>query len=206
MKSAAPLFAAASRGILVCAVNEPTSVTVMLLRSAQGDGAALQQLYVHLYPEIKRVARARLAKSGGVTGLNTTAVVHEGFLRLAEQEGLQGESRGHFFAYVGQVLRSVVIDHVRHHGRDKRGGDQVMVTLSGAADVAAPEGEPMDLLAIDRALLRMRDIDPGLSQLLEMHVFAGMSIAEVAELRGVATRTINRDLLKARTLLRELLD
>ncbi len=178
----------------------------MLLRSAQGDGAALQQLYVHLYPEIKRVARARLAQAGGVVGLNTTAVVHEGFLRLAEQEGLQGESRGHFFAYVGQVLRSVVIDHVRQDGRDKRGGDQVMVTLSGAAHIAAPDGSPADLLAVDRALQRMREIDAWLHQLLEMHVFAGLSIAEVAALRGVTTRTINRDLLKARTLLRELLD
>jgi len=177
----------------------------MLERSALGDPGALQQLYVHLYPEIKRVARARLAQAGGVTGLNTTAVVHEGFLRLAEQAGLRGDTRGQFFAYVGQVLRSVVIDHLRSQGRDKRGGDQLMVTLSAAEDIAAPQGDAVDLLAIDRALLRMRDFDPALHQLLEMHVFAGLSLAEVAALRGVATRTVNRDLLKARTLLRELL-
>ncbi len=177
----------------------------MLQRSAQGDAQALQQLYVHLYPEIKRVARSRLAQAGGVTGLNTTALVHEGFMRMADQQGLQGESRGQFFAYVGQVLRSVVIDHIRAEGRDKRGGDQIMVTLSAAADVAAP-GAGTDLVALDRALQRMRDIDPALHQLIEMHVFAGLGLAEVAELRGVTTRTINRDLLKARTLLRELLD
>ena len=165
----------------------------------------MRQLYVQLYPEIKRVARARLADAGGVVGLNTTAVVHEGFLRMADQQGLQGESRGQFFAYVGQVLRSVVIDHLRASGRDKRGGDQVMVTLSHAAEVAAPIAEAADLLAIDHALQRMRDIDPGLHQLLEMHVFAGLGLAEVAELRGVTVRTINRDLLKARTLLKELL-
>lgn len=181
------------------------SITVILQRSAQGDAAAVQQLYQHLYPEIKRVARARLAQAGGVTGLNTTAVVHEGFLRMADQQGLQGETRGQFFAYVGQVLRSVVIDHVRTQGRDKRGGDQVMVTLSHAADVAAPLAEAADLLAIDRALERMRGIDEGLHQLLEMHVFAGLDLAEIAALRGVAVRTVNRDLLKARTLLRELL-
>lgn len=178
----------------------------MLERSAQGDSAALQLLYVHLYPEIKRVARARLAQAGGVTGLNTTAVVHEGFLRLADQEGLRGDTRGQFFAYVGQVLRSVVIDHLRSQGRDKRGGDALLVTLSAAEGLAAPQGDAVDLMALDRALLRMRDFDPALYQLLEMHVFAGLSIAEVAALRGVATRTVNRDLLKARTLLRELLD
>lgn len=183
-----------------------TSVTAMLLRSAQGDAQALQQLYVHLYPEIKRVARARLAQAGGVTGLNTTAVVHEGFMRLADRQGLQGESRGQFFAYVGQVLRSVVIDHIRSEGRDKRGGDQVMVTLSAAEDVPAPVAGASDLVAIDRALVKMKDIDPDLHQLIEMHVFAGLTIAELAELRGVTARTINRDLLKARTLLRELLD
>lgn len=177
----------------------------MLQRSAGGDAGALQQLYVHLYPEIKRVARARLAQAGGVVGLNTTAVVHEGFIRLAEQEGLQGDTRAQFFAYVGQVLRSVVIDHLRSEGRDKRGGDQLMVTLSAAENVEAPQTAAVDLIAMDRALERMREIDPGLHQLLEMHVFAGLGLAEVAQLRGVALRTINRDLLKARALLRELL-
>lgn len=198
--------AAAAAYFVALDTPESTSITVMLQRSANGEAGALQQLYVHLYPEIKRVARSRLAQAGGVTGLNTTAVVHEGFLRMADQQGLQGESRGQFFAYVGQVLRSVVIDHVRSQQRDKRGGDQVMVTLSAAADVAAPVSDAVDLVAIDRALLRMREIDPALSQLLEMHVFAGLDIAEVAKLRGVTPRTINRDLLKARTLLRELLD
>ena len=177
----------------------------MLQRSAGGDAEALRHLYEQLYPEIKRVARARLAQVGGVTGLNTTAVVHEGFLRLADRQGLQGETRGQFFAYVGQVLRSVVIDHVRSEGRDKRGGDQVMVTLSAAEDVAAPQGSEVDLRAIDDALLRMKELDPALHQLMEMHAFAGLSIAEVAQIRGVASRTINRDLLKARALLKQLL-
>jgi RNA polymerase sigma factor (TIGR02999 family) len=180
-------------------------VAGMLARSSQGDNAALQQLYEHLYPEIKRVARARLAMSQGVTGLNTTALVHEGFLRMAQQAHLQGESRGQFFAYVGQVLRSVVIDHLRSEQRNKRGGDQIMVTLSAADDVPAVQSSSVDLLAMDRALAQMRSIDPGLHELIEVHIFAGLTIAEVATLRGVTSRTVNRDLLKARVLLRELL-
>jgi RNA polymerase sigma factor (TIGR02999 family) len=166
----------------------------------------MQQLYAQLYPEIKRVARARLAQSRGVTGLNTTALVHEGFLRIAEQANLQGESRGQFFAYVGQVLRSVVIDHLRSLGRDKRGGGQIMVTLSEAVSVEAVQSSAVDLIALDRALAEMRSIDPQLYELFEVHVFAGLTIAEVAQLRGVTSRTINRDLLKARALLRELLN
>lgn len=181
------------------------SITELLLRSQAGQAEALQQLYARLYPEIKRVARSRLAHSGGIAGLNTTALVHEGFLRIAQQEGLQGPTRGQFFAYVGQVLRSVVIDHLRAEGRDKRGGDQMMVTLSAAADVPALQSAASDLVALDRALVRMRDIDTALYELLEMTAFAGLTIAEVAEQRGVSTRTVNRDLIKARALLQALL-
>lgn len=169
------------------------------------DPAPFQDLYTRLYPEIKRVARARLAQSGGVPGLNTTALVHEGFLRLADQEGLTGATRGQFFAYVGQVLRSVVIDHLRGEGRDKRGGGQLMVTLSAAEDVTAGGGDASDLLALDRALQLMAGVDRGLYELLEMVSFAGLTIAEVAVHRGTSTRSVNRDLIKARALLRALL-
>lgn len=182
-----------------------SSITELLVQSQAGQPEALQQLYARLYPEIKRVARARLAHSGGVAGLNTTALVHEGFLRMAQQEGLQGPTRGQFFAYVGQVLRSVVIDHLRSEGRDKRGGGQVMVTLSAAEDVPAAVSSASDLVALDVALRRMRDIDPALYELMEMIAFAGLTIAEVAEQRGMSSRTVNRDLVKARALLQALL-
>lgn len=180
------------------------SVTELLAASSQGDAQALQQLYARLYPEIKRVARARLAQSASVPGLDTTALVHEGFLRMAEREGLQGRSRGQFFAYVGQVLRSVVIDHLRAEGRDKRGGDSALVTLSAAEHVAAP-GNALDLLALDRGLRRLAALDPALYELIEMTAFAGLSIPEVAELRESSPRTVNRELAKARALLQELL-
>jgi RNA polymerase sigma factor (TIGR02999 family) len=182
-----------------------SSIPELLARQNNGESEAFQLLYSLLYPEIKRVARARLAQSGGVAGLNTTALVHEGFLRLAEQEGLQGQSRGQFFAYVGLVLRSVVIDHLRGEGRDKRGAGQVLVTLSQAQHVTDGQGDISDLLALDRALQRMAAIDRNLYELIEMVSFAGLTIAEVAEQRGLSSRSINRDLIKARTLLRVLL-
>lgn len=181
------------------------AITELLAGTARGDAAALQQLYAVLYPEIKRVARVRLAQSGHAAGLNTTALVHEGFLRMADQQGLQGDTRGQFFAYVGRVLRSVVIDHLRTEGRDKRGGDAIMVTLSAANDVAAVQSQAVDLIGLDQALARMRELDAGLYELIEMIGFAGLSIAEAATLRNVSTRSINRELLKARALLQELL-
>ncbi|MFG6468135.1 ECF-type sigma factor [Roseateles sp. BYS87W] len=183
-------------------------VTELLQGTARGDPAALQALYALLYPEIKRIARLRLARSGShgrPAGLDTTALVHEGFLRMADQQGVQGESRGQFFAYIGRVLRSVVIDHLRTEGRDKRGGDAVMVTLSAAADVADGGSPAMDIVHLDRALARMQTLDAGLYELIEMVGFAGLTLAEVAEVRGVSTRSINRELLKARALLQELL-
>lgn len=182
-----------------------SDVTQLLIGTSRGDPEALQQLYALLYPEIKRVARIRLAQSGHAAGLNTTALVHEGFLRMADQQGLQGETRGQFFAYVGRVLRSVVIDHLRGEGRDKRGGDAVMVTLSSASDVAASGTPAVDMLGLDRALNRMQGLDRGLYELIEMVGFAGLTIAEVAALRGQSSRTVNRELLKARALLQELL-
>lgn len=182
-------------------------ITELLAGSARGDAAALQQLYARLYPEIKRVARLRLAQSQhAAVGLNTTALVHEGFLRMAEQQGLDGSTRGQFFAYVGQVLRSVVIDQLRAAGRDKRGGDAVLVTLSAADDIAAPQAEALDLMALDEALSRLKRVDVALYELLEMIGFAGLTISEVAALRGQSSRTVNRDLLKARALLQELLN
>ncbi|MFG6457679.1 ECF-type sigma factor [Roseateles sp. BYS96W] len=188
-------------------VTQPP-ITELLAGTARGDAASLQQLYAVLYPEIKRVARIRLAQSGPgsrVAGLDTTALVHEGFLRMADRQGLQGETRGQFFAYVGRVLRSVVIDHLRAEGRDKRGGDAVMVTLSAAAGVAAVQSQAVDLIGLDQALARMSELDARLYELIEMVGFAGLTLAEVALMRNVSTRSINRDLLKARALLQELL-
>jgi RNA polymerase sigma factor (TIGR02999 family) len=187
------------------APSPSASITELLSQSQAGQPQALQALYARLYPEIKRVARARLAGRDDRHGLNTTALVHEGFLRMAETEGLRGDSRGQFFAYVGRVLRSVVIDHLRSQSRDKRGGHPLMVTLSAAADLPAAQTPAIDLLATDRALTAMAGIDPPLYELLEMTAYTGLSAAEVAVLRGVSVRTVDRDLVKARLLLRTLL-
>ena len=182
------------------------NITQLLSRAAAGDSGAVQSLYAELYPEIRKLARSRLAKSGGVTGLDTTSLVHEGFLRMAERENLMGVERLQFFAYVGQALRSVVMDFVRARNSEKRGGGAVMLTLSHADQTPGEVPLSADLQVLDDALSRMRDIDENLYQTVEMHFFAGMRIAEIAEARGVTTRTIDRDLKKARLLLAEILE
>lgn len=161
----------------------------------------MRSLFTDLYPDIKRLARTRLAQAGGVTGLNATALVHEGFMRMAEREGLQGVSRLQFFAYIGKVLRSIVIDFVRERDAEKRGGGMTLLTMSHADGTLAPWMDVTDMLALDQALDQLQKLDVRLYQVIELHVFSGLSLQEVADELGVTLRTINRDLLKARALL-----
>lgn len=182
------------------------SVPELLDLIEQGDANARSDLYAQLYPDIKRVARARLTSSGGVVGLNTTALVNEGFLRIAGLQALSGRSKGQFLAYVGHVLRSVVIDHLRAESAGKRDVGGVMLTLSSADQQPTPASDHVDLIALDRALAAMRTLDPSLHELIEVLVFTGTGIDEVAALRQVSRRTVERDVVKARALLRTLMD
>ena len=181
------------------------SPTVLVQRAADGDADAMRALFTSLYPDLKRLARVRLAQVGGVTGLNATALVHEGFMRMAEREGLRGQTRLQFFAYVGKVLRSVVIDFVRERDAAKRGGGVTLLTMSHADAVPAPWMQATDLIDLDRGLEQLRTFDERLYQVVEMHVFSGMSCAEVGKEIGVTERTVNRDLAKAHALLAQVM-
>ncbi|MGL5005324.1 MAG: ECF-type sigma factor, partial [Casimicrobium sp.] len=179
-------------------VAAPT--TVLVSRASSGDATAVRELFATLYPDIKRLARARLAQAGGVTGLNATALVHEGFMRIAEREGMHGETRLQFFAYIGKVLRSVVIDYVRERDAEKRGGGITLLTMSNAED-AVTWLEAGNLIDLDRALDELQSFDARLYQIVEMHIFSGLTCTEVGHELGVTERTVNRELLKARALL-----
>ncbi len=177
------------------------SATQLVTRAANGDASAVSGLFAALYPDIKRLARARLAQAGGVTGLNATALVHEGFMRMAEREGMQGETRLQFFAYVGKVLRSIVIDFVRERDAEKRGGGVTLLTMSSADAVPSAWMEVGSLIDLDRALDELKAFDERLYQIIEMHVFSGLTCVEVGAELGLTERTVNRELSKARALL-----
>ncbi len=177
------------------------SPTVLVQRAASGDSDAMRALFSSLYPDIKRLARGKLAQAGGITGLNATALVHEGFMRMAEREGLQGQTRLQFFAYIGKVLRSIVIDFVRERDAEKRGAGMTLLTMSHADGTLAPWMDVTDMVALDQALDQLQKLDVRLYQVIELHVFSGLSLQEVAQELGVTLRTVNRDLLKARALL-----
>ena len=177
------------------------SPTLLVQRAARGDSDAMRALFSSLYPDIKRLARGKLAQAGGITGLNATALVHEGFMRMAEREGLQGQTRLQFFAYIGKVLRSIVIDFVRERDAEKRGAGMTLLTMSHADGTLAPWMDVTDMVALDQALDQLQKLDLRLYQVIELQVFSGLSLQEVAQELGVTLRTVNRDLLKARALL-----
>jgi RNA polymerase sigma factor (TIGR02999 family) len=175
-----------------------------LLRSAQaGDARASSRLFALAYADLKRLAHARLYKSGRAEELDTTSLVHESFLRLVEDGQLHAADRQAFFGYVARVMRSVVIDHVRAWQASKRGGDCILVTWTTGV-----QGESFDderLLAMNAALDTLERIAPDYHRLVELRYFAGLSVREVAELCGSSTRTVGREWEKARAFLRKLM-
>jgi RNA polymerase sigma factor (TIGR02999 family) len=165
-----------------------------------GDASALQQLFAVLYADLKRLAHARLRTWRDRGELDTTAVVHESVL-IAERGAELPQNRP-FFADVGKVMRSVVLDCVRGRRANKRGGNDVPVTLTTEVQGRSAEER---LLALDEALNGLARLAPDLSRLVEMRYFAGLSIPEISEMTGTAVRTLERDWGKARGLLRTLM-
>ena len=160
------------------------------------------------YPELKKIARARLhAAQHGAPGLNTTALVHESFLRLAGRvEALHFDSRGHFYAYAARVMRSVIVDLVREHAADRRGGGAALLTLDTVVANGLASPEDAEALRVNEALDALATVEPRLAQVVEMRYFAGMTDAEIADVLGLTDRTVRRDWDKARLLLRSMLD
>lgn len=175
-------------------------LTDLLQRVHDGDAAARERLFAVAYDELRSNARAQLRSGGRNTFLDTTVLVHESFLKFIQAGQLNGSDRGHFFAYAGRVMRSVIVDFARKRQAERRGGDAVHVPLDTqlAEDMRATDE---DMLRINEALQALQEVDGRLVQVVEMRFFAGMTEAEVADALGVADRTVRRDWEKAKLLL-----
>jgi RNA polymerase sigma factor (TIGR02999 family) len=173
-----------------------------LIRTAEaGDGGAATELFAALYRELRGVAERQLRHASADLTLGTTTLLHEAYLNIAAREGVQVASRGQFFAYAARAMRGLTIDYVRRRRAKKRGGE-FHLTSSDDEDVGeAPVETPEELEQLGEALEVLAGVDPALAQLVDLHFFAGFSFAEIAELRGVSTRTVQRDWRKARLLL-----
>ncbi len=162
------------------------------------------ELFKVMYNDLRRLARARLRRSEGITLLDTTALVHESYLRLQSMPELGAHSEGQFLAYAARVMRFVVIDFVRQRHAQRRGGEQIHVTLN--TEVAESVSlQDDDVIRIHEALEELQKVDERLARIVEMRCFAGLDDIAIARALGVTDRTVRRDWQKARLMLKAVL-
>lgn len=175
-------------------------VTRLLVAWGEGEEAALERLYPLIYDELRRLARGRLRHERAQHTLETTALVHEAFLRLVGQEKGAWDSRGHFFAIAAKMMRRVLVDYARRRRGQKRGGDLVHVALEDAPTVAVHSGE--EVLRVHDALEDLAKVDERKATMVELRFFGGLSIEETAHCLGVSAGTVMRDWTLAKAWLK----
>jgi RNA polymerase sigma-70 factor, ECF subfamily len=174
-------------------------VTVALHAARGGDPAALNQAFQLVYEDVRAIARARVARFGVGSTLDTTAVVHEAYLKLARHGEMAWEDRQHFFAVASSAMRQVLLDHARRHLSVKRGGGAAHVPLTEAA--SAVDEQARDVIALDAALTRLAALDSHLGRVVELRFFGGLTVEETAQTLGVSEATIKRAWRRARAFL-----
>jgi len=171
------------------------SITQLLVDWGKGDRTALDRLMPLVYAELRRVAQNQLRHEQGHT-LQATALVHEAYLKLIDQERVPWSSREQFFAISARLIRRILVDHARARKAQKRGGAAGAVELD--TNVAAPELETVDLLSLDMALDELGALDEQQARIVELRFFAGLSIDETAAAMSISPATVNRDWSTAR--------
>ncbi len=170
-------------------------ITALIRAASGGDARALDRLLELLYQDLHRLAHARLRAHAENTLLDTTSLPHETCLRLLKTGELEVGDRHHFFAYAARVMRSVLVDFARRRSAERRGGEQIFVTLDTGAGGPRSSDE---ILRVHEALDQLGRLDDGLARLVEMRYFAGLQGREIAEALGVTERTVERQWHKAR--------
>ena len=170
----------------------PSQEVTQLLRAwSEGDQSALDQLYQIVYGELRRLAHRYMSRENAGHTLQTTALVNEAYLRLAEVKDMNWQDRAHFFAVSANVMRRILIDEARARRTERRGGDNLTIALDEALDVE--KGEDLDLIALDLALQSLAKINHRQSQVIELRYFGGLSVDETAEVLKVSADTVMRD-------------
>jgi RNA polymerase sigma factor (TIGR02999 family) len=183
-----------------CFAMSTVEITQLLMDWSRGDESAVAKLFPLVYSELHRLASAYMRRERKDHTLQTTALVHEAYLRLVDQHNLNWQTRAHFFAVAAQVMRNVLVDYARGRGRAKRGAGLSELPL---AEVAVMSDERVDeLIAVDVALNTLAAVDPRKSKVFELRYFGGMSVDEAAEAMRVSPATVARDWRMARAWMR----
>jgi RNA polymerase sigma factor (TIGR02999 family) len=175
------------------------SLAALVARAETGDPAAKDALFATLYRELHRLAQSHLHRSAGPLTLGATTLLHETYLNIASRDELAFPDRARFLAYASRAMRGLVIHYLRTRNARKRGGELTFTSLDEAH--AQPAEEHADLLALSAALDGLAALDPPLAELVDLKFFSGFSFADIAGLRGVSERTVQRDWAKARLML-----
>jgi RNA polymerase sigma factor (TIGR02999 family) len=166
------------------------SATELMVEISGGNRAAADELLPLVYDELRRLARARMARLRPGQTLQPTALVHEAYVRLVKDQDPGWANRAHFFAAAAEAMRRVLIDRARWASREKRGGGRMRVTLSDVGIGVHPR--PTELLALDDALRRLEQLDQRMAAVVKLRFFAGLTQEETALAMGISRRTVNR--------------
>jgi len=171
----------------------------LLVRWRGGDREALEELMPLVYEELRRLAHYYLRQERADHTLQSTALVHEAYLRLAGQNPPQWQNRAHFFGIAAHIMRQILVEYARGRSTAKRGGNAVTLTLDEA--VAVPQGMDVDVVALDRALTELSGMDAQQGRIVELRFFAGLTIEDTSEVLGISPATVKRDWVAARAWL-----
>lgn len=165
-------------------------VTKLLMAWRDGDASALDRLIPAVYDELRRLAGRYMSREEEGHTLQTTALVHEAYLRLAKEQDRTWQNRAHFFAVAAQIMRNLLVDHARTGNRAKRGGGQADIPLDEAPELSV---DPDTLLILDSALHRLSNMDARAARIFELRFFVGLSNGEIAAVLDVSEPTVKRD-------------
>lgn len=173
-------------------MDQTQQITVLLREWSEGKREAFNELLPLVYDELHKQAKRYLRKENPNHTLQTTALIHEVYLKLVEQKSVDLQNRTHFFAIAANAMRQILVDHARTKHRDKRGGDEVKLPLDEAFQIAVDEKD-VDLIALDEALSRLEKIDEQQTRVVELRYFSGLSLEETAEALNISRATAARD-------------
>jgi RNA polymerase sigma factor (TIGR02999 family) len=179
--------------------QSPEEITALLQAWRNGNRQALDELMPIVYDELRRIAHRYIRRQAAGQTLQTTAVVHEAYLRLAGQDDIAWQNRAHFYGVCAQVMRSLLVDRARARQAAKRGGPQYKVSFVDG--LAASNNKEIDILALDEALDSLAAIDPRKARIVELRYFGGLTVEETASFLELSPITIKREWLKAKAWL-----
>lgn len=183
-------------------MTQTHQITQLLRAWSDGKREALEELMPLVYTELHAQAARYLRRERAGHTLQTTALIHETYLKLIDQRDVNWENRTHFFAIAANLMRRILVDHARSKKREKRGGNALELPLDEALAVAAASAETTDLIALDEALNRLAEIDARQVQVVELRYFSGLSLEETAAALRVSRSTAAEDWAMAKAWLR----